>query len=132
MKRIFNFFKWLFGYGTPDFKKTEELVKQESKQIAEMQKSVAEIKVIHEKVVSRLEFCNPETPKKELVINPRLSSGQLRVYLVNKGVLETKEMSRKEKQFYAKKIHFLKNKIGMKIIFDKTTKSYKYFINGGL
>lgn len=132
MKRIFNFFKWLFGYGTPDVKKTEELVKQESKQIAEMQKSVAEIKVIHEKVVSRLEFCNPETPKKDLVINPKLNSSELRRYFVANGFLETKGMSRKEKQYYAKKVYFLKNKIGMKIFFDKTDKSYKYFINGGL
>jgi hypothetical protein len=130
MKRIFNFFKWLFGYGTPDFKKTEELVKQESKQIAEMQKSVAEIKVIHEKVVSRLEFCNPETPKKDLVINPRMTSTQLRHYLINNGVLEVSEMSRKEKQFYAKKVYFLRYKRGMKISFDKSTKTYKYYKNG--
>ena len=38
-------------------------------------------------------------------------------------------MSRKERQFYAKKIHFLRRKVGMKIVFDKTNKSYKYSLN---
>lgn len=132
MRKIYGFFKWLFGYKMLNPRETQDLIEQEVDEIKEMNQSVREIKVIHEEISNKLDSCINQVKKKELVINPRLSSGQLRVYLANKGVLETKEMSRKEKQYYAKKVYFLKNKIGMKIIFDKTTKSYKYFINGGL
>lgn len=130
MKRIFRFIKWLFGYGTPDLEKTSELVKQEANQINDMQKSVSEIKVIHEEISVKLDDCIYSSQKKALVINPRLSSSQLRLYLMNNGVLETKEMSRKERQFYAKKIYFLRYKRGMKIVYDKANKMYKYFKNG--
>jgi hypothetical protein len=49
---------------------------------------------------------------------------------MNNGVLETNEMSRKERQYYAKKVHALRYKKGMKIAFDKLSKTYKYFKNG--
>jgi len=130
MKRIFRFINWLFGTRTPDIEKTEQLLKQEAEQISEVQKSVNEIKVIHEEISNKLESCIPPPRPKKLVIDPRLSSVQLRLYLMNNGVLETKEMSRKEKQYYAKKIYFLRYKRGMKIAFDKITKTYKYFKNG--
>ena len=95
-----------------------------------MQKSVGEIKVIHEEISSKLEMCSVPDNKKELVFNPRLTTNQLRLYMMNNGVLETKEMSVKEKQFYAKKIYFLRYKRGMKIVFDKISKTYKYVKNG--
>ena len=129
MKAIFKFFRWLFGYGKPDFEKTNQLVNEEVSEIAEIENSVKEIRVIYEEITSKLDSCSP-AQKKELVINPRLSTSQLRLYMINNGVLEIGEMSRKEKQFYAKKIYFLRYKRGMKIVFDKTKNAYKYFKNG--
>lgn len=129
MKIFFKIIGWLFGYKTPNVEKTSELLKEELSEIAEIENSVKEIKVIHEEISSKLDSCSP-AQKKELVINPRLSTSQLRLYMMNNGVLEIGEMSRKEKQFYAKKIYFLRYKRGMKIVFDKTKNAYKYFKNG--
>jgi hypothetical protein len=126
MKRIFNFFKWLFGYGIPDTKKTEELVKQESSQIQKMQKSVSEIKTIHEEISTKLDTFIPkkEEPK------PRMKVGEIRKLLVSGKELCTDGMTRKEKQYYAKKVFTLKTKKNMKIVFSKLTKCYKYYPNG--
>jgi hypothetical protein len=129
MKKIVNFFKWLFGYNKPNFKKTENLLNQEEKQIKELQKSVNQIKVIHEEISNKLIDAQNLENKKKLVINPRISTSQLRRLLIKNDVFETKDMSRKERQFYAKKIHFLRNKVGMNIVFDKSNKSYKYFLH---
>ncbi len=101
MKEICSFFKKLFGC---------KLQKKEQ--------SINNINVIHEEVTGK--------QKKELVINPRLTTSMLRHYLINNGILDVNEMSRKEKQFYAKKIYFLRYKRGMNISFDKSTKTYKY------
>jgi hypothetical protein len=128
MKRIFNFFKWLFGYGTPDVKKTEELVKQESKQIAEMQKSVQQIKVIHEEISTKLDSC---IPKKEVEESkPRLKPNEIKKLLLSGKELSTVGLPRKDKQYYARKVFALKNKKNMKIVFSKLTKCYKYYPNG--
>jgi hypothetical protein len=126
MKRIFNFFKWLFGYGIPDTKKTEEIVKQESSQIQKMQKSVSEIKTIHEEISTKLDTFIPkkEEPK------PRMKVGEIRKLLVSGKELCTDGMTRKEKQYYAKKVFVLKTKKNMKIVFSKLTKCYKYYPNG--
>ena len=62
MKRIFNFFKWLFGYEVPE---TKELVKKEAGQIKKMQESVKNIKVIHEEISEKIDSCNP---KKEPIV----------------------------------------------------------------
>lgn len=129
MKIFFKIIGWFFGYKTPNVEKTSELLKEELSEIAEIENSVKEIKVIHEEITSKLDSCS-STQKKDLVINPRLSTSQLRLYMINNGVLEIGEMSRKEKQFYAKKIYFLRYKRGMKIVFDKTKNAYKYFKNG--
>jgi hypothetical protein len=130
MKRIVRFINWLFGLGTPNTEKIQELVNKEASEIQEIQKSVSEIKVIHEEISNKLQKCSAPKTKKELVLNPRLSTAQLRLYLMNNGVLETNEMSRKERQYYAKKVHALRYKKGMKIAFDKLSKTYKYFKNG--
>jgi hypothetical protein len=130
MKRILEFIKRLFGYGVPNIDLTQELLKQEATQIENMQKSVEEIKVIHEEISTKIKTCTIASEKKQLVLNPRLTTAQLRLYLMNNGVLEVSEMSRKEKQFYAKKIYFLRYKRGMKIVYDKAKKVYKYFKNG--
>jgi hypothetical protein len=128
MKRIFNFFKWLFGYETPDIKKTEELVKQESKQIEEMQKSVQQIKVIHEEISTKLDSCiskkEVEEPK------PRLKPNEIKKLLLSGKELSTVGLPRKDKQYYAKKVFVLKTKKNMKIVFSKLTKCYKYYPNG--
>jgi hypothetical protein len=130
MKRIFRFINWLFGKTKPNVEQTQVTIQDEVKQLQSIENSVKEIKVIHEEISNKLESCIPPPRPKKLVIDPRLSSVQLRLYLMNNGVLETKEMSRKEKQYYAKKIYFLRYKRGMKIAFDKLTKTYKYFKNG--
>jgi hypothetical protein len=128
MKRIFNFFKWLFGYGTPDVKKTEELVKQESKQIAEMQKSVQQIKVIHEEISTKLDSCIPKKEVEEP--KPRLKPNEIKKLLLSGKELSTVGLPRKDKQYYAKKVFVLKTKKNMKIVFSKLTKCYKYYPNG--
>lgn len=130
MKRINRFIKWLFGYGTPDLKKTSELLNEEANQIVYMQKSVSEIKVIHEEISAKLDKCSCSSGNKKLVINPKLNVNELRLYLMNNGVLETSGMTRSERQFYAKKIYFLRYKKGMKIAYDKVKRTYKYFKNG--
>jgi hypothetical protein len=130
MKRIFIFIKSLFGYGVPNIDQTQKLLKEEATRIEQMQKSVNEIKVIHEEISNKLQKCSAPKTKKELVLNPRLSTAQLRLYLMNNGVLETNEMSRKERQYYAKKVYILRYKKNMKIAFDKLSKTYKYFKNG--
>ena len=130
MKRIVRFINWLFGLGTPNTEKIQELVNKEASEIQEIQKSVNEIKVIHEEISNKLQKCSAPKTKKELVLNPRLSTAQLRLYLMNNGVLETNEMSRKERQYYAKKVYILRYKKNMKIAFDKLSKTYKYFKNG--
>jgi len=130
MKRIVRFINWLFGLGTPNTEKIQELVNKEASEIQEIQKSVSEIKVIHEEISNKLQKCSAPKTKKELVLNPRLSTAQLRLYLMNNGVLETNEMSRKERQYYAKKVYTLRYKKNMKIAFDKLSKTYKYFKNG--
>lgn len=130
MKRIVRFINWLFRLGTPNTEKIQELVNKEASEIQEIQKSVNEIKVIHEEISNKLEKCAVAKTKKELVLNPRLSTAQLRLYLMNNGVLETNEMSRKERQYYAKKVYTLRYKKNMKIAFDKLSKTYKYFKNG--
>jgi hypothetical protein len=130
MKRIFIFIKSLFGYGVPNIDQTQKLLKEEATRIEQMQKSVNEIKVIHEEISNKLQKCSAPKTKKELVLNPRLSTAQLRLYLMNNGVLETNEMSRKERQYYAKKVYTLRYKKNMKIAFDKLSKTYKYFKNG--
>jgi hypothetical protein len=130
MKRIVRFINWLFGLGTPNTEKIQELVNKEASEIQEIQKSVSEIKVIHEEISNKLQKCSAPKTKKELVLNPRLSTAQLRLYLMNNGVLETNEMSRKERQYYAKKVYILRYKKNMKIAFDKLSKTYKYFKNG--
>lgn len=130
MRRLKRFIDWILGINQPNLEQTEKLIQKEQTEIKEIQKSVNEIKVIHEEISSKLESCSKPPQKKELVLNPKLSTNQVRLYLMNNGVLETKEMSRKEKQFYAKKIYFLRYKSGMKIVFDKITKTYKYYKNG--
>jgi hypothetical protein len=130
MKIIVRFINWLFGLGTPNTEKIQELVNKEASEIQEIQKSVNEIKVIHEEISNKLQKCSAPKTKKELVLNPRLSTAQLRLYLMNNGVLETNEMSRKERQYYAKKVYTLRYKKNMKIAFDKLSKTYKYFKNG--
>jgi hypothetical protein len=130
MKIIVRFINWLFGLGTPNTEKIQELVNKEASEIQEIQKSVNEIKVIHEEISNKLQKCSAPKTKKELVLNPRLSTAQLRLYLMNNGVLETNEMSRKERQYYAKKVYILRYKKNMKIAFDKLSKTYKYFKNG--
>ena len=128
MKRIFNFFKWLFGYEVPDTKKTEELVKQEASQIKEMQESVKTIKVIHEEISAKLNSCTPKKEKEEP--KPRMKAGEIRKLLVSGKELCTDGMTRKEKQYYARKVFTLKTKKNMKIVFSKLTKCYKYYPNG--
>lgn len=130
MKKIKRFIYWVLGINKPNLEQTEKLLNEEVSEIKEIQKSVNEIKVIHEEISTKLEACSVPKNKKPLVLNPRLSSNQLRLYLMNNGVLETKEMSRKERQFYAKKIHFLRYNRGMKIVFERITKTYKYYKNG--
>ena len=129
MKRLKMIFYWLFGIKKTNLEEIQKLTEKEEAEIKDIQKSVAEIKVISEEISSKLQKCSTATPKKELVINTRLSTSEVRRFLIKNDVLETKNMSRKERQFYAKKIHFLKHKIGMNIIFDKTNKSYKYSLN---
>lgn len=126
MKKIFNFFKSLFGYGIPDTKKIEELVKEEASQIKEMQESVKSIKVIHDVISEKLDSC---TPKKEEP-KPRMKAGEIRKLLVSGKELCTDGMTRKEKQYYARKVFTLKTKKNMKIVFSKLTKCYKYYPNG--
>jgi hypothetical protein len=129
MKRLKMIFYWLLGIKKTNLEQIEKLTEKEEAEIKDIQKSVAEIKVISEEISSKLQKCSTATPKKELVINPRLSTSEVRRFLIKNDVLETKNMSRKERQFYAKKIHFLRRKVGMKIVFDKTNKSYKYSLN---
>jgi hypothetical protein len=129
MKRLKMIFYWLFGIKKTNLEQIQKLTEKEEAEIKDIQKSVAEIKVISEEISSKLQKCSTATPKKELVINPRLSTSEVRRFLIKNDVLETKNMSRKERQFYAKKIHFLRRKVGMKIVFDKTNKSYKYSLN---
>ena len=129
MKRLKMIFYWLLGIKKTNLEQIQKLTEKEEAEIKDIQKSVAEIKVISEEISSKLQKCSTATPKKELVINPRLSTSEVRRFLIKNDVLETKNMSRKERQFYAKKIHFLRRKVGMKIVFDKTNKSYKYSLN---
>jgi hypothetical protein len=129
MKRLKMIFYWLFGIKKTNLEQIQKLTEKEEAEIKDIQKSVAEIKVISEEISSKLQKCSTATPKKELVINPRLSTSEVRRFLIKNDVLQTKNMSRKERQFYAKKIHFLRRKVGMKIVFDKTNKSYKYSLN---
>lgn len=128
MKRIFNFFKWLFGYGLPDTKKTQELVNQEASQIKEMQESVKSIKVIHEEISAKLDSCTPKKEKEEP--QPRLKASEIKKLLLSGKELSTVGLPRKDKQYYAKKIFVLKTKKNMKIVFSKLTKCYKYYPNG--
>jgi len=129
MKRLKMIFYWLLGIKKTNLEQIQKLTEKEEAEIKDIQKSVAEIKVISEEISSKLQKCSTATPKKELVINPRLSTSEVRRFLIKNDVLQTKNMSRKERQFYAKKIHFLRRKVGMKIVFDKTNKSYKYSLN---
>jgi hypothetical protein len=125
MKKIFRFINWLFGNRKPIIEKTEELVRKEISEIQEIKKSVKDIRVIHEEISVKVTKCTEPNVKKELVLNPRLTTNQLKHYFKNNGVLEIGKMSRKEKQFYAKKIYFLRYRRGMNIIFDKKNKAYK-------
>lgn len=128
MKRIFRFIKWLFCKETPNVEQTQVTIQDEVKQLQSIENSVKEIKVIHEEISNKLEVCTKRP--KPLVIDPRLTISELKKWLVANGTLETKEMSRKERQYYAKKVFMLKNKKNMKIVFDKKAKSYKYYPNG--
>lgn len=128
MKRIFRFINWLFGKEIPNVEQTEALIQDEVKQLQSIEDSVKEIKVIHEEISNKLEVCTKRP--KPLVIDPKLTSAELKRWLTANGVLEIKEMSRKERQYYAKKIFILKTKKNMKIVFDKKSKSYKYYPNG--
>jgi hypothetical protein len=128
MKRIFNFFKWLFGYEVPDTQKTQELVEQEVVRIEEMQKSVQQIKVIHEEISTKLDSCIPKKEKAELT--PRLKGSEIKKLLLSGKELSTVGLPRKDKQYYARKVFALKTKKNMKIVFSKLTKCYKYYPNG--
>lgn len=133
MKRIFNFFKWLFGYGVPDTKKTQELVNQEASQIKEMQESVKTIKVIHEEITAKLDSCTPKKEpivKKQEEVKPRMKPSEIKKLLLSGKELSTVGLPRKDKQYYARKIFALKTKKNMKIVFSKLTKCYKYYPNG--
>jgi hypothetical protein len=128
MKRIFNFFKWLFGYEVPDTQKTQELVEQEVVRIEEMQKSVQQIKVIHEEISTKLDSCIPKKEKAEST--PRLKGSEIKKLLLSGKELSTVGLPRKDKQYYARKVFALKTKKNMKIVFSKLTKCYKYYPNG--
>jgi len=128
MKRIFNFFKWLFGYGVPDTQKTQELVEQEVVRIEEMQKSVQQIKVIHEEISTKLDECI--TKKEKVESTPRLKGSEIKKLLLSGKELSTVGLPRKDKQYYARKVFALKTKKNMKIVFSKLTKCYKYYPNG--
>jgi hypothetical protein len=128
MKRIFNFFKWLFGYGVPDTQKTQELVEQEVVRIEEMQKSVQQIKVIHEEISTKLDACI--TKKEKVESTPRLKPNEIKKLLLSGKELSTVGLPRKDKQYYARKVFALKTKKNMKIVFSKLTKCYKYYPNG--
>ena len=130
MKKIFNFLKWLFGYGTPNVKETQELVNTEAEQIKEIQKSVENIKVIHEEISTKLDKCVVESPITDSTKKNRLTTKELRKYFKANGFFDTNGMSFKERQFYARKINYMRYKFAMKIIFDQKTKTYKYFKNG--
>lgn len=133
MKRIFNFFKWLFGYGVPDAKKTQELVNQEATQIKEMQDSVKTIKVIHEQITAKLESSSAKKDpivKKEFEQKPRLKAREIKSLLLSGKELSTVGLPRKDKQYYARIVFALKTRKNMKIVFSKLTKCYKYYPNG--
>lgn len=120
MKRILFFFKRLFGYSNPTIN-ISELVKKEAEQIEEMNTSINEIKVIHEEITTTLE--NSIKPK-------RLTKSQIIHLFFSGKELHAEGLTRNEKQYYAKKIFLLKKKRSMKIAYNKTTKSYKYYPNG--
>ena len=128
MKRIFRFINWLFGKEIPNVEQTEALIQDEVKQLQSIEDSVKEIKVIHEEISNKLEVCTKRP--KPLVIEPRLTSSQIKHLFFSGKELLTEGMSRKEKQYYAKKVFMFKKKRNMKIVFDKKAKSYKYYPNG--
>ena len=130
MKKIYKFISWLFGYGKPIVENTEKLIKEELHELKKMKKSLDEINVIYQEVSTKIKYYDVDKFKNDLVINPRLTTNELKVFLNNYGVLETDKMSRKEKQFYAKKIHTLRHKWGMNIVFNKKNKFYKSKNNG--
>jgi len=63
-------------------------------------------------------------------VHIRLTSSQIKHLFFSGKELLTEGMSRKEKQYYAKKVFMFKKKRNMKIVFDKKAKSYKYYPNG--
>jgi hypothetical protein len=121
MKKIIAFLKWLFGYGTPNIEETSELVSKEVEQLKNIEKSVKEMKVIHDVISEKIEKSSK---------TKRLTRAEIRDFFVNEKQISVKGLSRKEKQYIARKIFDLKTKKNMKIVFDKTTKSYKYYPNG--
>jgi hypothetical protein len=121
MKSIIKFLKWLFGYGTPKIEETTELVGKEVEQLKNIEESVKEMKVIHEVISEKL----------DVTLNPkRLTKSEIVTLFFEGEELKTQGLSRKDRQYYARKVFTLKEKRNMKIVFNKKTKSYKYYANG--
>lgn len=130
MKKLLNFFKSLFG--CEKSKKNEfdnsidnliPLLINEIKEVESLNQSVKEIQVIHENLCDRID----KTVKKhQLLINPRLTTSQLKKLFLEKGELSIEGMQRKERQFYAKKIFFLRTRKKIKIFYN--VKSQKYYL----
>jgi phosphatidate phosphatase PAH1 len=123
MKKLLNFFKSLFGCKKPKQNEFYQTLLSEIQQVESLNESVKEIQVIHENLCDRID----KTVKKyQLVINPRLTTSQLKKLFLEKGELSIEGMQRKERQFYAKKIFFLRTRKKYKIFYN--IKSQKYYL----
>ena len=133
IEKILNFFRRIF-FNKNDFKETEDLLQDEIKRIGDIEKSLNEIKVIHEEISGVVYSCTKIHDNNNMSIigdgfkdyfNKRLNTLEIVQLLQSNSQLYIAGMPRKERQFYSKKIQRLRAKKGMKIIFDKNNKSYK-------
>lgn len=123
MKKLLNFFKSLFGCKKPKKNEFYQTLLTDVQEVESLNQSVKEIQVIHENLCDRIDN---SVKKHQLVINPRLTTSQLKKLFLEKGELSIEGMQRKERQFYAKKIFFLRTRKKIKIFYN--IKSQKYYL----
>lgn len=123
MKKLLNFFKSLFGCKKSKQNEFYQTLLTDVQEVESLNQSIKEIQVIHENLCDRID---KTVKKNQLVISPRLTTSQLKKLFLEKGELSIEGMQRKERQFYAKKIYFLRTRKKIKIFYN--IKSQKYYL----